>query len=496
MNNMKQAVFTVDPDGSIVGPVSKFAETLFEEPILNDHIFEKLYKSIPKDSEEYASVKSAFLTVYGEGELQWSLMEDVFPSRVVSQIGSKEKILKVTTSPLWNDDLNVERLMYIVEDVTEIEALTRRVELEKAKSGRSMAIVQELLTNTTKEVIELFRKTDEMIAEIKTILDKNSWTKEDLGLIFRHLHTIKGNSRSYSLNFLSGITHKVESEFCTIRDNAATIQLAPALATFRDQWLPLLLDQVQEYRDMMSKLYQSDKSSGSISSEVKSQIIAAREILSNESQSLSKEAYSKITSIFTKILDDSSFSVLKKVLVNTIVATAADCGKNVEYQVNGNEFILQDSILEPLKDSLVHIARNSIDHGIESGEARQATGKETTGHIEVNVKPTKNELRVEIKDDGGGINTEKLANKAILLGFMKAEEAANASESDLIDLLFKPGFSTKDQVTETSGRGVGLDVVKVNVEKLGGKLEVQTSLGKGTTFVISLPVEGKIQMPS
>lgn len=161
-------------------------------------------------------------------------------------------------------------------------------------------------------------------------------------------------------------------------------------------------------------------------------------------------------------------------------------GKQVELKVVGGSTLVDRSILEALNDPLVHLIRNSFDHGIEKPEARVAAGKSAKGLIEIRATYRGNQTQITIKDDGGGINLDKIKGRALEMG-LEAEDLRNASTSDLLDLIFEPGFSTASEVTDLSGRGVGMDVVRTNLQKIRGSIAVDTEAGVGTTFTISVP---------
>ncbi len=163
-------------------------------------------------------------------------------------------------------------------------------------------------------------------------------------------------------------------------------------------------------------------------------------------------------------------------------------GKKVNLHLEGTETELDRSIIEAIKDPLTHLVRNAIDHGIESPEERVQIGKSAEGTLILRAYQEGGQVVIEIEDDGRGIDVEKIKRKAVEKGFMTLEEAENASEKELLSLIFKPGFSTAETVTQLSGRGVGMDVVKSNIEKLGGSIEINTVRGKGTTVKIKIPL--------
>ena len=167
---------------------------------------------------------------------------------------------------------------------------------------------------------------------------------------------------------------------------------------------------------------------------------------------------------------------------------AQQLGKRVRLEMEGQETELDKSLLEAIKDPLTHSVRNSIDHGIEEPHAREAMGKPAEGVLKLRAYQDGSHVIVEVMDDGGGIRVEKVRDKAIERKLISAEKAAQSSERELLQLIFLPGFSTAAAVTNVSGRGVGMDVVRNNVEKIGGKVEIESRAGKGTTLRLRIPL--------
>ena len=162
--------------------------------------------------------------------------------------------------------------------------------------------------------------------------------------------------------------------------------------------------------------------------------------------------------------------------------------KNMELYMTGEDTELDRTVIDEIGDPLMHLLRNAADHGLESNEERERLGKNPVGSIFLDAYQEGNNVVIEVRDDGGGINVEKVKSKAVQMGSITQEQAGRMTDKDVIDLLFQPSFSTSDKVSEISGRGVGLDVVKTKVEALGGEIEAKTKLGEGTDFIIRLPL--------
>ena len=162
--------------------------------------------------------------------------------------------------------------------------------------------------------------------------------------------------------------------------------------------------------------------------------------------------------------------------------------KKMELHMTGEDTELDRTVIDEIGDPLQHLLRNSADHGLESNEDRIALGKSEVGNIWLNAYQDGNNVNIEVRDDGAGINIEKVRNKALEKGMITPEQAEVMTDKEIIDLLFQPSFSTADKITDVSGRGVGLDVVKTKIEGLGGNIECRSVMGEGSSFIIHLPL--------
>ena len=172
----------------------------------------------------------------------------------------------------------------------------------------------------------------------------------------------------------------------------------------------------------------------------------------------------------------------------TVRDLAVSCGKEVRLELEGQDTELDRTIIEAIKDPLTHLVRNSLDHGIETPAVRRQAGKEASGVLKLRAFHEGGQVNIEIRDDGAGLNLGRIRQKAIERGLVAAPQAAQMSDRDAMQLIFAPGFSTAEKITNVSGRGVGMDVVKTNVEKIGGTVDMQSIAGQGTTVRVKIPL--------
>lgn len=206
----------------------------------------------------------------------------------------------------------------------------------------------------------------------------------------------------------------------------------------------------------------------------------------------------RISNHFSRIIGELQESVMKtrmlpvERLFNRFPRMVRDLARTLNKEVSllleGKETELDRTVIEEISDPLIHLIRNSIDHGIEEMEVRKKLGKSIKGTIKIRASHQENQVVLTVEDDGAGINIEKVKESAIRRRLISAQDAETMSEQELIQLIFLPGFSTAQSVSEISGRGVGMDIVRNHIEKLNGLIDVETRMGEGTKFTIKLPL--------
>jgi two-component system chemotaxis sensor kinase CheA len=228
------------------------------------------------------------------------------------------------------------------------------------------------------------------------------------------------------------------------------------------------------------------------------ELVLARNQILQSTKSLSDMNFRAITQRLNLVTSELQEGVMKTRMqpINTVWGKfprvvrdlAIQCKKQVRLEMWGKETELDKTLIEAIKDPLTHIVRNSIDHGIEIPEKRSSNGKDAEGCITMSAFQEGGYVVIEISDDGAGLNTEKIRDRALQRGLISRERAAAMSEADVHRLIFAPGFSTADTVTNLSGRGVGMDVVKSSVEKIGGQVDISSKAGEGSTIRLKIPL--------
>lgn len=210
------------------------------------------------------------------------------------------------------------------------------------------------------------------------------------------------------------------------------------------------------------------------------------------------EEFGKLTKRMNFVTSELQMQVLKmrmlpvekvfKKFPRIVRSMARDLGKEVDLKVFGEETELDRSVVDEIGDPLIHLIRNAMDHGLETPDERVAAGKSRVGTLVLSAIHEGNQIIISIKDDGRGIDTDRVGRKALEKGLVGEDQLAAMSQRELFDLIFLPGFSTKDKASDLSGRGVGMDVVKTNIKKLNGLIEIKSEKGQGSEFILRLPL--------
>jgi two-component system chemotaxis sensor kinase CheA len=358
-----------------------------------------------------------------------------------------------------------------------------------------------------------------------------------LDTIFRFVHTVKGNCGFFDFPRLEALSHAAEDALADVRSGRrhpdrrlvdavlATIDRIGAMIETIDRGEPLTDG---DDADLLAALAGSEvdadlpvaqSASASVAGAVQteqrtirlpvelidqvmsgvSEMVLARNDIARRLEQAGGECgidapFARLSALITEVRDAITRTRMRRIegLFGTfprlVRDLSAELGKQVFIELENGEVELDREMIELIRDPLLHIIRNAVDHGIEPPAERIAAGKREAGMLTVSARQTGNMIMIGIMDDGRGIDCARLIAKALETGVIDASRAAQLTRPEQIDLIFEPGLSTATQVTAISGRGVGMDVVRANIEKFGGSLEIESEPGDGTRFLISVPL--------
>ena len=361
-----------------------------------------------------------------------------------------------------------------------------------------------------------------------------------LDSIFRFVHTVKGNCGFFDLPRLEGLSHAAEDALADVRAGRrqADSGLVSAVLAIIDRISDMVeaLDAGQTFPEdgderLIAALTPADEddapetvpfaATGETTSAAKaapaqrsirlpvelldrvmsgvSDMVLARNDLARRLREVPTDAsidgpFERLSSIIAEVRDAMTRTRMQRIetlfvaLPRLVRDLSAELGKQVMVDVEGADVELDREMIETIRDPLTHIIRNAIDHGIESPAARRAAGKREIGLLTLSARQSGNQIMIDVADDGGGIDGQRLADKAVAAGLIDATEAARLSPRERYDLIFQAGLSTAEAVTAISGRGVGMDVVRANIERVGGAVELDSTPGQGTRLTIRVPL--------
>jgi two-component system chemotaxis sensor kinase CheA len=403
--------------------------------------------------------------------------------------------------------------------------------------------MKEIVESFIVETKELLDKLDNDLVE----LEKRQNDVEILNAIFRYVHTIKGTSSFIGFEQMSELTHKFEDVLNKLRK--FELKLNPEIMDVileAQDLMKVLLSKLEandlspiDISGVVSKLERISRgefliedvekaSVDNVSQKLQSKVIDKTVRIDverlDELMNLVGELVlgrNRLTQIVSGIVERFEGESLARELMDTIAQVdyltselqavvmrarmmpiakvfskfprivrdlSRDLNKEVELLIYGEETEVDKSVIESIHDPLVHLIRNAIDHGIETPQERKAVGKPEKGKVILRAEHEGNFIVITVEDDGRGIDPERVRRKAVEKKIITEQEASSISDRDALNLIFLPGFSTASKVTNVSGRGVGLDVVKANITKLNGMIDVQSTLGQGTKFMLKLPL--------
>ena len=378
------------------------------------------------------------------------------------------------------------------------------------------------------EFIAETRETLEALAGEIVAWEADPSDRGRLDAIFRFVHTVKGSCGFLDLPRLARLSHAAEDVLAKVRDGARVpdralvnavlavvdrigelVEAIDAGVSIDDQGEDLLIVALEEGSDEVShaapvaqrapsrsvrlNVDLLDRMMSGMSDMVLARNELARRLREEDPDPALEAALERLSATVADMRDTVTRTRMQKIdalfsaLPRMVRDTAASLGKSVTLSIDGADVELDREMIEVLRDPLVHIIRNSIDHGIEDPATRRTRGKRENGRLNIAARQSGNQIIVDIADDGAGIDIERVIQKLVASGRSERELRALSDRAKL-DLVFAPGLTTKDEVSEISGRGVGMDVVRASIEQIGGRVELDSTLGRGLRISILVPL--------
>lgn len=478
-------ILTINAAGEIEWPYSFYSEFLMgDSKLAGKPIFKVLFEPIWEHLDPNSRTGAMQLVDCIGGEALWFDFAKIhFPREVLltrqTADGVKSIWLGINYHPITHEN-TVEKLMIVLEDRTEVVEARRALEMQREIKSNKVKRIIEIQSCSGSLLDATFSDFEDLFPRLKIEV-----SGLDIEKVARTLHAIKGIARTARFSDLEHSVHQIEDTVIEALHTKTAVDPA---------WLSESYEQIrQEWVDLKSLVFALSGKQHGFHLNQEDFSIAIHE-LSDLRRRLDDSGKLQADKILER-LGGGSFAKLKELstlepkILHQKQATCQALGKEVELVFDwAGVQVVQNEMLT-FTEIFLHVINNAIDHGIEGVEERKAAGKPEIGTISIKVAAQGKKVRVDISDDGGGISRERVIRAAIKREILDPADAARLSQEQVYDLLLRPGFSSREEATHISGRGIGLDSVNEAVRSLGGKkLNITSAEGKGTTFWFEVPV--------
>ena len=479
---VNDGLFLMDKDYTIGGQHSQSLIDIFDkQELAGENFMSILRKIVPEKTlntaEDYIEL------LYGE-RVNEALVTDLNPLDEVEvhfESGAGDHRVKYLEFNFKRAhvDGKLSHLLVQVDDISQRVKLANELKESQEKAQQQFDLMLKVLHVEPKQLGAFLNDTEKSLADINEVLRKRSGgpsrNKEKLDQIFRMMHTIKGDASSLDLDAFVDKAHDFEGLLEEMRANKQLegsdfLPLAIRLDDFMTQ-----IDSLRALIQRLSDLKEVVRQEGEAG------------IVSQQPDTAESLVDFDLEQPAAEVVETDAENRIDNTLRNLAHRVAAEQGKQIELTVAGQE-LLPDIYRKPMSDVFTQFVRNSITHGIELPDERQSLGKPTDGQLSLSINTdTDGQISAVFRDDGRGISIERLKQAAVDKNFASAEQLATLNDNQIIGLMFKPGFSTADNVDKNAGRGVGMDVVAATLRDLNGRIKIRYQTGKFCEFQITLP---------
>lgn len=502
MNSIPLGIIAIDAEYNIGREYSKYTEIIFETQNIKDRYFlDLLYPKTKRearvDLEEYIEILFSNTRSSPEMLAQANPVKN-FEYVTYTRLGeTKTKYLHITFHPHRINNI-VERVIVIVGDETRSEELARQVEKDRLEHARDIDLIYQIIHNDPDLIAGFITESIKNLEIIENTLRSFRNPQDNLeavNSIFRLVHQIKGSSRSYNFISLSLRAHKFEDQLAPLRTSnhdiskEQQVHLLVGLSNIRVELerINAIHRKLNPQKDFLSQfIFQSN-----LNQEEWGKIHNAIVELVKIGDQIKHIGTAFENSLFQpKDMMDKTLDPILKTLSKSVHNTAKQLGKEIyplKIQIKSKDIPVE--VLQELPNLLTPLLMNAVEHGIESASRRLSIGKDARGLIKLTMDDRNGAFMIEIRDNGRGIDIGKIKQVAVAQGVAKPERMNKMKRSEIMQFIFAPGFSTLSKTSEISGRGVGLDIIKVRVNTLNGRIKVASKPNRGTIFRLYFPRE-------
>jgi HPt (histidine-containing phosphotransfer) domain-containing protein/PAS domain-containing protein len=502
LQNMPQGVLTVMAGGKVHHEYSAYLEQIFEaRNLAGQDATMLLFGKSSLGSDGRSQIDAAIASVIGEDHMNYDFNSHLLATETdLTLADGRVKSLEMSWSPICNEQDQVDRVMVCVRDVTEL----KRLAAEAAGQKRELELIGEILRVSQEKFVSFVDSAKSFIVENRQVIEAQTGRDaEAVNLLFRNMHTIKGNARTYALLKLTNAVHEAEMAYDVLRKDADAVWDATALLEQLDG-VEALVDEyakVNDYtlgrkgpgrRGQIEKFLMVDKEQlnttlGSLESADRSDLASLGAVVDQVQRTLRRLGAEPLPEVLSGV-------------VESLPSLARELGKEPPQVVIDDQGLLVKSQLSSLiRNLFTHLLRNAVDHGLETADERQAVGKPAIGRIDLKASVEEGRFVLALSDDGRGLALAKIRQRALERSLIDDKQAL--TDQQVADLIFLPGFSTAEVVTEVSGRGVGMDAVRDFLSRESGDIQLRfssvTDAGaqyRAVEFLIRLPAAAVVSV--
>ncbi|MBF0442709.1 MAG: Hpt domain-containing protein, partial [Oligoflexales bacterium] len=450
---MRQGIFIIIQNRTIHHEYSNYLEQILEtKNIAHQDVSELIFSNTNLSNDQLHQISSFLDLTIGYDKVNFVVNAHILPKEIHKTTPSgKTKILEIDWDPMYGQDKMVDKLMVSVRDVTDIRKLQARAE----QQNMELNIISEILNNDLNQFLRFIEGSNYLLMQNEKLIDDDKViTSEEINQILRNIHTIKGNARTLNYRHITNIVHDFEYGILETENKFDDLELSFLLK----EGQRLIKEKLYEYKRIFEQKFPMTKPmESSISAEIVEKITSIV-VNSGDSDQEKIHALNQITWL-VKHKGYESISDIIAPMIKGFEAISIQLGKKPpRFEIKNNNIYFNRKWIGILRDILSHCISNSLDHGIEKPEIRLADGKTESGLISITSIKTPEDVTVEIRDDGIGLNLNRVYEKALKIGAIDKDQSHD--DRKIAETIFANGVSTSDAATEISGRGVGMDAVK------------------------------------
>jgi len=493
MAELRQAVLVFGKNLAVENSISDYAKTLFGNEILDHSALDLLFGNTDLSEADKNGAAFQLSGAFGMAKIQWKISLLALPKEARLRTEKKHIIVRYSYFPRFDSKGLLQRVVVVVEDISDLkktrdEVVRRHKEMEKIFS--LIEVPDAIFSQYMEETSATFSRIKNDLKLLRTRSDQDP--VEIIEHMLRDVHTIKGNSRMFNFDHIYVVASDLEGFLARcLQDSNSFSSSAVSKLTAK---VMEINEEIYSYTSLRRDVLDRGEKVHEQLTEYRTQWIKSLiHIFTSYLRSANSddEMLGIIQLDLNRAIDSLSRVSMMDYLHRydgMVSELGANLGKKLKFNFNDIEFQFFDSSsLTVLNTSLIHILRNCVDHGLETSEERLELGKSEYGNIGVSITMKDHWITINIWDDGRGVDWESIALKALSSGLISRDRYELMSKSEKENLIFAPGISTKLEVTDLSGRGVGMDAVRASIQKAGGKIEVEATKGEGSRFIINLP---------